>query len=209
MHLTKEYIKHKLSAPLPGIDSHMKMAPEHRAEQLADYQNGIKHARKSAVLILFYGESETLRMIVIRRSNYVGVHGGQIAFPGGRYEEEDGDVRITALREIEEEIGIARDKIEVLGRLSDIYVPPSNYLISVFVGYLSEKPVYTIQEREVADVIEIPFVDFFKADLIKQKEFLVSSTNEASKAPYFDVTNAEIWGASAMVIHELLDILQR
>lgn len=209
MHLTKEYIKFKLSAPLPGIDSHMKMAPEHRTEQLADYHNAIKHARKSAVLILFYGEGESLRMIVIRRSNYVGVHGGQIAFPGGRYEEEDGNVCITALREIEEEIGIARDKIEVLGRLSDIYVPPSNYLISVFVGYLSEKPVYTIQEREVAEVIEIPFVDFSKSDLIKQKEFLVSSTNEISKAPYFDVTNAEIWGASAMVIHELLDILQK
>jgi hypothetical protein len=75
------------------------------------------------------------------------------------------------------------------------------------VGYLSEKPVYTIQEREVAEVIEIPFVEFFKSDLIKQKEFLVSSTNEASNAPYFDVTNAEIWGASAMVIQELLDIL--
>jgi len=209
MHLTKDDIKRKLSAPLPGIDSHMKMAPAHRAEQLADYHNGINHARKSAVLILFYGEGEALKMIVIRRSNYVGVHGGQIAFPGGRYEEEDGDVRITALREIEEEIGISRDKIEVLGRLSDIYVPPSNFLISVFVGYLREKPVYTIQEREVAEVIEIPFVEFFKADLIKQKEFLVSSTNEASKAPYFDVTNAEIWGASAMVIHELLDVLQK
>jgi len=209
MELTKEYIKRKLAAPLPGIDSHIKMAPAHRVEQLADYHIGIKQARKSAVLILFYGEGENLRMIVIRRSNYVGVHGGQIAFPGGRYEEEDGDVRITALREIEEEIGISRDKIEVLGRLSDIYVSPSNFLISVFVGYLNEKPVYTIQEREVAEVIEIPFVEFFKSDLIKQKEFLVSSTNEASKAPYFDVTNAEIWGASAMVIHELLDILQR
>jgi 8-oxo-dGTP pyrophosphatase MutT (NUDIX family) len=145
MNLTKENLKQKLSTPLPGINSHMKMAPENRTNELDGYHDKIKHAKKSAVLILFYGEGENLRMIVIRRSNYVGVHGGQIAFPGGRYEEEDGDVHITALREIEEEIGIERDKIEVLGRLSDIYVPPSNFLISVFVGFLSETPVYTIQ----------------------------------------------------------------
>jgi 8-oxo-dGTP pyrophosphatase MutT (NUDIX family) len=209
MNLTKENLKQKLSTPLPGINSHMKMAPENRTNELDGYHDKIKHAKKSAVLILFYGEGENLRMIVIRRSNYVGVHGGQIAFPGGRYEEEDGDVHITALREIEEEIGIERDKIEVLGRLSDIYVPPSNFLISVFVGFLSETPVYTIQEREVAEVIEIPFVDFFKSGLIKEKEFIVSSSNQASKAPYFDVSNAEIWGASAMVISELLDIIKQ
>jgi 8-oxo-dGTP pyrophosphatase MutT (NUDIX family) len=147
-------------------------------------------------------------MIVIRRSVYVGVHSGQIAFPGGRYEEEDGDVKVTAFREIEEEIGIPEDKIEIIGRLSDIYVPPSNFLISVFVGYLAEKPVYKIDEREVDEVIEIPFADFFKPDVIKHKDFYVNSIKAVSNAPYYDVTNAEIWGASAMVISELLDIIQ-
>jgi hypothetical protein len=87
-------------------------------------------------------------------------------------------------------------------------VPPSNFLISVFVGYLAEKPVYKIDEREVDEVIEIPFFDFFKPDVIKQKDFYVNSIKAVSNAPYFDVTNAEIWGASAMVISELLDILK-
>ncbi|MEI6556514.1 MAG: NUDIX domain-containing protein, partial [Paludibacter sp.] len=117
------------------------------------------------------------------------------------------DVRVTALREIEEEIGISEEKIEIIGRLSDIYVPPSNFLISVFVGYLAEKPHYKIDEREVAEVIEIPFSDFFKPEVIKKKDFYVKSIKSGSEAPYFDVTNAEIWGASAMVISELLDIL--
>jgi 8-oxo-dGTP pyrophosphatase MutT (NUDIX family) len=208
MLLSKQDLKHKLSKPLPGIRSHLKMAPEHRAEQLTSYHEGIKHAKKSAVLMLFYNESDESKMIVIRRSNYVGVHAGQIAFPGGRYEDEDINVQTTALREIHEEIGIPEDKIEIVGRLSDIYVPPSNFLISVFVGYLDEKPMYKIEEREVDEVIEVPFGDFFKPNLIKEKEFFVSSLNASSIAPYFDVSNAEIWGASAMVISEFLDVMK-
>ncbi|NDP19602.1 MAG: CoA pyrophosphatase [Paludibacter sp.] len=207
MLLSKQELKLKLSKPLPGIHSHLKMAPEHRAEQLMSYDDGFKEAKIGAVLILFYHENDDLKMIVIRRSNYVGIHAGQIAFPGGRYEEEDKNVMTTALREIEEEIGITKDKIEIIGQLSDIYIPPSNFLISVFVGYLDEKPMYKIEELEVEEVIEVPFGDFFKPHLIKEKEFFVSSLNASSKAPYFDVTNAEIWGASAMVISELLDLI--
>jgi 8-oxo-dGTP pyrophosphatase MutT (NUDIX family) len=207
MNFTKQELKHKLSKELSGISSHLKMAPEHRLEQLKSGKEPTQDARKSAVLILFFHEDEVLKMIVIRRSVYVGIHSGQIAFPGGRYEEEDGNVQVTALREIEEEIGITKDKIEIIGRLSDIYVPPSNFLISVFVGYLSDKPIYKIDEREVDDVIEIPFSDFFKQDVIKKKDFYVNSIKATSNAPYYDVTNAEIWGASAMVISELIDLL--
>lgn len=183
------------------------MAPPHRAEELLNHADYLKDAKKSAVMMLFFHEADILKMIVIRRSVYVGIHSGQIAFPGGRYEEADGDVRVTALREIEEEIGIPEEKIEVIGRLSDIYVPPSNFLISVFVGYLVEKPVYNIDNREVGEVIEIPFANFFKPDVIKTKDFYVNSLKASSDAPYFDVTNTEIWGASAMVISELLDMV--
>ena len=207
MNLTRETIKLRLADPLPGIDSHLKMAPKNRAEELLTKKDEIHDAKKSAVMILFFHDDTGLKMIVIRRSIYVGIHSGQIAFPGGRYEEEDGNVQITALREIEEEIGIVRDKIEVLGRLSDIYVPPSNFLISVFVGYLSEKPQYKIEEREVAEIIEIPFAEFLKQDVIKLKDFYVNSEKVVTNAPYFDITNAEIWGASAMVISELLSVL--
>ena len=208
MNISLSKLKYSINQTLPGLNSHMKMAPEHRGEELKNNLKLSQDARKSAVMILFFLDDNVLKMIVIRRSVYVGIHSGQIAFPGGRYEEEDGDVRVTALREIEEEIGIPEDKIEIIGRLSDIYVPPSNFLISVFVGYLAEKPIYMIDEREVDEVIEIPFIDFFKPDVIKQKDFYVNSIKAVSNAPYFDVTNAEIWGASAMVISELLDILK-
>jgi len=208
MLLTKQELQHKLTKSLTGMHSHLKMAPEHRISDYLNEQKLVGNAHKSAVMVLFFHDDNVLKMIVIRRSVYVGIHSGQIAFPGGRYEEEDGDVRTTALREIEEEIGITKDKIEIIGRLSDIYVPPSNFLISVFVGYIDKKPIYKIDEREVNEVIEIPFADFFKPEVIKQKDFYVNSIKTASKAPYYDVSNAEIWGASAMVISELLDILK-
>ena len=168
MNLTFDILKQKFKLPLPGISSHLKMSPASRAQELLRIND---NARKSAVLILFFQDEDELKMVVIRRSVYVGIHSGQIAFPGGRYEEEDGNVRTTALREIEEEIGIPENKIEIIGRLSDIYVPPSNFIISIFVGYLADKPVYKIDEREVDEVIEIPFSDFFKSDVIKQKDF--------------------------------------
>ena len=209
MLITKEDIKKKLSETLPGIDSHLKMAPPQRAVALKGGLDQKSNAKKSAVMMLFFVDNAELHMIVIRRSNYVGIHAGQIAFPGGRYEEEDGDVEVTAFREIEEEIGITHDKIELLGRLSDIYVQPSNFLISIFVGFLNEKPVYHRQEREVAEVIEIPFREFFDENVIKYKDFYVGSLKASANAPYFDVANVEIWGASAMVIHEFLDIIQK
>ena len=207
MNFSIDQIKQKLQLPLPGISSHLKMAPPHRAQEIINHLDNPEHAKKSAVLILFFHEEDVLKMIVIRRSVYVGIHSGQIAFPGGRYEEDDIDVKTTALREIQEEIGISEDKIEILGRLTDIYVPPSNFLISVFVGYLAEKPVYNIDEREVDEVIEIPFAEFYKPDVVKEKSFFVNSIKATDNAPYFDVSNAEIWGASAMVISELMDVL--
>ena len=209
MQFSKDELKQKFQLPLPGLASHLKMAPKHRVQDLINKNDDARNAQKSAVLILFFQESNELKMIVIRRSSYVGIHSGQIAFPGGRFEVEDIDVQTTALREIEEEIGILREDIEIIGRLSDIYVPPSNFLISVFAGYLNEKPIYKMQEREVDEVIEIPVTEFFKPDVIKQKDFYVNSIKAASNASYFDVSNAEIWGASAMVISELLDILKQ
>jgi len=208
MLLTKNQLKQKFELPLPGVNSHLKMASNHHVEEFKNRKYPVPNAKKSAVLILLFHENSILKMIVIRRSVYVGIHSGQIAFPGGRFEDEDIDLETTALREIKEEIGISEDKIEIIGRLSDIYVPPSNFLISIFVGYLDEKPVYKIDEREVDEVIEIPFDDFFKPDVIKHKDFYVNSIKAVSKAPYYDVTNAEIWGASAMVVSELLDIIQ-
>ena len=187
------------------------MAPASRSGdvEVAKSNGNIETAKKSAVMILMYNDEFGTKVIFIRRSFYVGIHAGQIAFPGGRFEEEDITVENTALREIEEEIGIKPKEINVVGRLSDIFVPVSNFIISVFVGFLDEKPEYKIDEREVAEIIEVELSEFFQNDVISEKEFLVPSTSKSVKAPYYKVGNIELWGASAMVMSELIDMLKQ
>jgi len=209
MNISLKSIKFLLTQSLPGLQSHLKMAPPSRKAELEAAREAIPYAKKSAVMILLFHEAEKLKIVFIRRSLYVGIHSGQMAFPGGRFEESDVTVEETAFREIEEEIGITRDKIEMLGRISDIYVPPSNFLISVFVGYLSEKPTYNPDEREVAEIVEVDFEEFLNAQNITVKDFFVPSANQTVTAPCFQTTQCDIWGASAMVVCELVDILTK
>jgi len=207
MEISIQHIKQKLNQDLPGLSSHLKMASSNRIHELKNAEMQMKSAMKSAVMILLYPYNKKLKVVLIRRSFYVGIHAGQIAFPGGRYEDFDIEIKNTALREIQEEIGLNSENIEVIGRISDIYVPPSNFLISVFVGYLPQKPQYKIDEREVNEIIEIELSEFYKKDNILEKEFVVPSTSTSVFAPYYKVGNIELWGASAMVMSEFLDII--
>lgn len=207
MNNPSEHIKSLLQKPLPGLHSHLKLAPPTRKQELENAQKASLYAKKSAVMILLFHDAGVLNVVFIRRSFYVGIHAGQMAFPGGRFEETDSSVEETAFREIEEEIGVKRDDIELIGRISDIYVPPSNFLISVFVGYLANKPVYLPDEREVAEVIEIDFNEFLMPDAITQKSFFVPSSNQTVLAPCYQTSKCDIWGASAMVMSELIDML--
>lgn len=206
MYYSPDKIRQLLLQPLPGYRSHIKMAPESRKHELMQQKPVPGNAKKSAVMMLFYHKDDILKMIMIRRSLYVGVHSGQIAFPGGRFEETDESIKHTAFREIEEEIGIQPDKIELLGRLSDIYVPPSNFLISIFAGYLPEKPVYNIDEREVSEVIELDLTELLNPTIVTNKSFYVPSAGQSFQAPCYSTSQCDIWGASAMVISELVDL---
>lgn len=200
-------IKNKLSGSLPGIKSHLKMAPEHREEELRALSNKDFNPRLSAVLILLFHDAEQLKIVFIRRSEYVGIHSGQIAFPGGRYEDIDPDLKATALREVEEEIGIKAGLIEILGQLSDLYIPPSNFLVRTFVGYTKSRPQYVIDSREVQEVLEFDFVAFLKGNIVKAKSFRAHNLERIINAPCYDVDGVIIWGATAMILTEFIDLL--
>ena len=199
-------LKYKLAEKLPGIDSHIKMAPEHRAEELFKINPDDLNPRLSAVLIILFHEDGKLKIVFIRRSEYVGIHSGQIAFPGGRYEESDKELKTTARREVEEEIGIKTETVDILGHLTDLYIPPSNFMVRAFVGYVNEKPVFNINEREVQEVLVLNYEHFKHPDVIKVREFKTHNSTRLTKAPYFDVEGAIIWGATAMILTELLDL---
>jgi len=208
MILSTDELKYKFQQPLPGLVSHQKMSPPHRAKALLKIQENRHLTRQSAVMVLLFPENEKLKTVFIKRSEYDGVHSGQIAFPGGKQEKTDTGFEATALRETFEEIGVTADKIEIIGQLSDLFIPPSNFIVKPFVGYCHEKPVYKIDSKEVQSVIEIDIDDFYSGKCIFEKEFSTGTAGKTIKAPYFAINGIEIWGATAMITSELLDLLK-
>ena len=183
------------------------MAPKNRLEELSTFNIPPPLARKSAVLILLFPDHGKLKTVLIKRSEYDGVHSGQISFPGGKFENTDSTFEETALRETNEEIGVEPYNIEIIGQLTDFYIPPSNFLVKVFVGYSSKKPEYIPDRKEVQSIVEVDIDEFFDINNIAEKEFYSTSRKTAVFAPCYLVNGLEIWGATAMILSELLDVL--
>jgi len=193
--------------PLPGFDSQIKMAPAIRREQLMKAGHP-ETAVKSSVLVLFYPYNDKISIVFIRRAQYNGVHSGQIAFPGGRFELEDPSYMHTAIRETYEEIGVEIPVSNIIGQLSPLYIAPSNYLVFPFLGFLEERPAFKIDQNEVAATIEVPFDFFLDKKSIAIKD-VFGKNGSSIKAPCYVVNHDTlIWGATAMMISELVDAYQ-
>ncbi|MFY0598753.1 MAG: CoA pyrophosphatase [Cyclobacteriaceae bacterium] len=163
-------------------------------------------ARKGAVLILFYKMEDQWYFPLIQRPLYEGVHSGQVAFPGGRKEEQDIDLFETAIRESHEEIGTEVSKINVIGSLSDFFVAVSNHLVKPVVGFYEGVPNFKPDTREVESVIEVPLEQLLDTTFLKEKEIEAASGYKL-RSPYFELQNKVVWGATAMMLSELVDIL--
>ena len=208
MQLSIDELKQKFRQPLPGVASHLKMSPGHRVKEFYGSTDTLPSARKSAVLILLFPENGKLKTVFIKRSEYNGVHSGQISFPGGKFELTDISFKETALRETNEEIGVSEDQIEIIGQLSDFYIPPSNFLVKVFVGYSTHKPVFIKDKKEVQSIVDVFVEEFYDNNIIAEKEFYSTSQQIKVKAPAYIINGLEIWGATAMIVSELLDVLK-
>ncbi|MCU0400497.1 MAG: CoA pyrophosphatase [Algoriphagus sp.] len=163
--------------------------------------------RKSAVLLLFFPQEGKGFFPLIKRPVYTGAHSGQVALPGGKVEPTDPDVIFTALREAEEEIGIDAGKVEVLGRLSDLYIPTSNFLVSPVIGFLSDTPRLIPEQKEVARIIRTEVQSIFQPQ-IKKRTHLVVGGGMRLDTPYFAIDGEVVWGATAMILSELLHLLE-
>jgi 8-oxo-dGTP pyrophosphatase MutT (NUDIX family) len=186
--------------PLPGRLGQITMAPQPVEEERFLSMIRDDH-RKGAVLMLFYPDSGKCFIPFIKRPSYPGVHGGQIAFPGGKWEPEDKDLRITAIREAEEEIGIDGNKVQILGKLSDVYIPPSNFMVSPYIGFVEEKPSFNPDPKEVERIINCPFSMILDKN-IRKKTNVKASSGLNLEAPYFDIEREVVWGATAMMLGE-------
>lgn len=191
--------------PLPGRSAHYLMSPvpidlgRFNVESLQNYQKG-------AVLILLYPVGSHTFFPLIKRSEYPGVHSGQIAFPGGKMERSDSNEVDTALREAAEEVGINPKNVRILGRMSDLYIPASNFLVSPIVGYAEFIPNFQSEIREVAKIIPTALDALLSAGSRKRKIIDVNSEFKIN-TPYFEVDREMVWGATAMILSELIQIL--
>jgi 8-oxo-dGTP pyrophosphatase MutT (NUDIX family) len=199
----------ELLKPLPGKDIQLRMSSIKRLREMMDQSQIIKGV-KSSVLILLYPcvNEEEISFVLIQRPSYEGVHGGQISLPGGRSEDKDKDLNETALREANEEIGIDPDKIKTIGTLTELYIPPSNYLVLPFLGYTYEKPIFKPDPQEVAEIIEIKLNDFLNDNNIRYKDIFVRPGLHVY-GPCFEIENHTIWGATAMILNEFREILKK
>jgi len=197
-------IRHNLRQPLPGLPAQLRMAPSFRGELLKT--NDGRDFRQSAVLISLFPENDTLNTLFIKRTTYDGVHSGQVSFPGGKYEENDGSLIRTALREAEEEVGIDAKKVEVLGSLTPLFIPVSNMQVLPVVGLLTEKPEFQLNLYEVAFTISAPICHLKNPMNHLLKTIIVR--DRSIIAPYFKVDCEDIWGATAMIISEFIEMFR-
>jgi 8-oxo-dGTP pyrophosphatase MutT (NUDIX family) len=188
---TIQHLQIKLREPLPGIDAQSKMASNSRIKWIRD-QIDDSSARESAVLLLLYPDNDITRLVFILRPEYDGVHSGQVGFPGGRYEEEDHSFLETALREANEEIGIDKSEVNIIGGLSKLYIPPSNFNVYPYIGYVETKPEFIPDKTEVARILEIDLKDLLNN---RNKSTKIIQTKYGTfEAPCFDVEDVYIWG---------------
>ena len=187
--------------PLPGRDAQQQMAPRPRLDSSMRAEAG-PESRQGGVLVLFYPHVGQIYFPLILRPTYSGVHSGQVGLPGGGYEEIDEGMEGTALRETYEEVGVHPSQVTLLGPLTPLYVYASDYLVQPFVGWTDFRPDFHPDPYEVAKLIQAPLSDFL--DPGNQREEIWQLRNREVLVPFFDVQEQVVWGATAMILSELL-----
>ncbi len=194
---------------MPGNESHYKMEPAVRKKWRESKNTLGQNPKKAAVMALFYPDANQLtKLLLILRKTYQGVHSNQIGFPGGKVEESDSDLLFTAKRETYEEVGVSQEEIEVIKELTEVYIPPSNFLVKPFVGLYKKPKPFKIQEEEVEALVEVPLVDFLdKTNEIEQR--MTTSYATDILVPAFKLNGYTVWGATAMMLNEIKMLLRR
>lgn len=192
---------------LGGLKDQYLMVPSERSLELAKVSHG-KTPKKAAVLALFYPNSAGKTCLALTlRAQYKGTHSAQVSFPGGKYEKADTNLSETALRETYEEIGIEKTEIEILREVTDVYIPPSNFLVTPFIGIAEKTPNFK-NNHEVEELIEVSLSDLLDDTCmgLKNKKTFYA---EKVEVPYYLFNNHVVWGATAMIISEIKELLKK
>lgn len=186
--------------PLPGKKAQLLAAPLNRIREMPPESVYLKVAKQAAVLLYCYPKGGQMHLSLIKRTEYEGVHSGQISFPGGKKEKSDRSLQHTAVRECNEELGTHINEKKQLISLTPLYIPPSNFLVTPFLAYESFYPKFSPDLREVAIHIEIPLFKILELEIEQHR--LETSLGKEIQVPCFTYQNHFIWGATAMILSE-------
>ena len=201
-----ERLRQLLEMGPPGYEAQNALSVGNRVPPSSEELDQLK-ARHAGVMALLFETKTEWHTVLIRRPSYPGVHSDQIAFPGGKVEQEDSSYLQAALRETEEEVGVEPSRIRVLGALSPLYIPPSNFMVHPFVGVLDRPSAWRPEEKEVAEVIEMPLKHILSDDL--RVEELVQTKYGQWEVPAYKFQGHVIWGATGMMLAELAEAIHR
>lgn len=194
-----EKLKARLKLPLPGREAQFRMAPTFRPTM---DESGI--SQKAGVIILLYLKANKLYFPLIERPIYNGAHSGQISLPGGKMEIYDNNLIKTALRECEEEVGIKANTVNVLGKLSELFIPVSKFEVFPVVGFLDQSPEFMPQPQEVSSIIDVPLSMLLKESTLERKQVIYNGQDEF--IPFYNIMEKMVWGATAMILSEFIHI---
>lgn len=196
-----EKLKNRLTIGLPGRAAHSMMIPAHR---MPEFEMNISEGRKSAALLLLYPKDEKLCTVFIKRPEYEGHHSGQISLPGGKFQTEDISLQCTALREANEETGIVPQEVTILSALTELFIPPSNFILTPYIGFQLTRPHFIPDPREVAGIIEADLQEFNSSNIhIKD---ITLHNGRIVQTPYYDIYGHVIWGATGMIMREVQEL---
>lgn len=199
--LTIDQVREALQGRLPGLMAQMTMAPRYR--QMIPTA-GVE-PRQAAVLLFLYPVEGTLHLVLTARNKQLAYHSGQVSLPGGGQEAGDRSLAETALREAQEEIGIAQEEVEVLASLTPLYVAPSNNCIHPFVAYSPRRPRFSPDAQEVSALLEIALPALLDPSARGEEEWL--RDGQPLLVPFFALGEHKVWGATAMILAEFVALI--
>ena len=197
-------LEDSLQREKPGLAAQFRMVPDPRPGDKV-YQEAQDSCLRAGVLVLLYRLHGRVCVLLTQRTTHGLHHRSQISFPGGQQDPGE-DLQQTALRETSEEVGVTRHSLHILGELTPLFIPPSNYCIYPFVASASERPDFRPSEQEVAQVLEIPVVHLMDPQNLKYEKWELRG--QEVSVPFYAFQKHKIWGATAMVLSELLDIVR-